>query len=545
MRRDLSEKSVGRRSFLKVAGATAGGLIVGGVAGYLLNPGEKVWTTVTETTTKTVTGTATVSPTAVPWEQYFPRADRIMKDWELKWTGWDPTEYITTTDWVRSIDWGKVKSKYAGQTVTMACEGVDISAPQTFQPGFQGISGASLQLFGIPPETLHEKLMAEFTAGTGRYDTAELFGAWAQAYFPYMIDIRPFAQTYGVDLKDIHPAFRMMNTGPNGELLGVVEDADLHSFICRKNLLDKAGLKIPTTWDEVLEACEVLKPIGAKEGWYPWITYYSAKGFLTFWYWGTIAVQFRDVTYTRLDSWEPNFVGDEEGGVRALEIHKKLLEYSPPGSINNTYELGREQWLAGLGAMATSHQCWPRQSYDPELSKISPLNTDNIIEIRPYPKGTTNHAPENITTTYLGIPKTSKQQELAFLWSVYMNSQESSALMGCHGTGVESGFVSVISNPKVWKGQPAYKNIWETAWTAATETFVYIPEAYAIEEAAGAEIYRYLDGSEPSAKKALQNAEAEVRKILDKAGYLKTGIKPPPWTVEDWCKEHNEVNPKP
>lgn len=540
----MSEKNVGRRSFLKVAGATAGGLIVGGVAGYLLNPGEKIWTTVTQTTTKTVTGTVTASPTAVPWEQYFPRADRILAPWELKWTGLD-AEYITTVDWVRSIDWGKVKSKWSGKTVSMACEGVDISAPQTFLPSFQGLTGATLQLFGIPTEEFHEKLMAEFTAGTGRYDTAELFGAWAQAYFPYMVDIRPFAEQYNIDLKDIHPVFRMMNTGPNGELLGLVEDADLHSFICRRNLLDKAGLKVPTTWDEVLAACEVLKPIGEKEGWYPWTTYYSAKGFLTFWYWGTIAIQFKDVTLTRLDSWEPNFIGDNEGGVRALEIHKKLLSYSPPGSINNTYELGREQWLAGLGAMATSHQCWPRQSYDPELSKISPLNTDNIIEIHPYPKGDTLREPENITTTYLGVLKTSKLQELAFLWSVVMCSQESSALMGMHGTGVESGFVSVISNPKVWKGQPAYKNIWETAWTAATEPFVFIPEAYAIEEAAGAEIYRYLDGSEPSAKKALQNAEAAVRDILDKAGYLQAGKKPPPWTVEDWCKAHNEVNPKP
>ena len=158
----MSEKNVGRRSFLKVAGATAGGLIVGGVAGYLLNPGEKIWTTVTQTTTKTVTGTVTASPTAVPWEQYFPRADRILAPWELKWTGLD-AEYITTVDWVRSIDWGKVKSKWSGKTVSMACEGVDISAPQTFLPSFQGLTGATLQLFGIPTEEFHEKLMAELT----------------------------------------------------------------------------------------------------------------------------------------------------------------------------------------------------------------------------------------------------------------------------------------------------------------------------------------------------------------------------------------------
>ncbi|MEM3713756.1 MAG: extracellular solute-binding protein, partial [Nitrososphaeria archaeon] len=546
-------KKVGRRTFLNYAIAIiATGVIVGAATYFAVPKGEVTVTApgTTITTTKTVTtivGTPTTSPTTttVPWAQYFPRPGTILKKWELDWTGWNPDEYLTTVDWVRTIDWDKVKQKYSGETVTMACEGVDISAPQTYQPTFQNLTGANLQLFGIPPETLHEKLMAEFTAGTGRYDTAELFGAWAQAYFPYMIDVKPFAEQYGISIKDIHPVFRMMNTGPNGELLGLVEDADLHVFLVRKNLLEKAGLSVPKTWDEVIEACKVLKPIGEKEGWYPWIIYFCAKGFLTFWYWENIALQFKDVTLTRPDSWEPNFIGDEEGGVRALEIIKELLKYSPPGSLNNTYELGREQWLAGLGAMTTSHQCWPRQSFDPELSKISPLTTGNVIEVYPYPQGTTRREPCNWTTTYLGIPKTSKKQELAFLWSVVMCSQESSALMGSHGTGVESGFVSVISNPKVWKGQPAYKVVWETAWTAATEPFVYIPEAYAIEEAAGAEIYRYLEGSEPSAKQALKNAEEKVRSILQKAGYLVAGKKPGPFTVEDFCKMFNEVNPKP
>jgi ABC-type glycerol-3-phosphate transport system substrate-binding protein len=355
-------------------------------------------------------------------------------------------------------------------------------------------------------------------------------------------------EKYNLDMNEYHPAFRMHATGPNGEALGLISDADMWAFCVRKNLLEKAGIdKIPDTWEDVLYAIESLKPIGEKEGWYPFDAIYNAKGFCCYLSWNEIAFQWEDYKVVKPDSWEPDFIGSNGGGIEALKVYKKLIEASPPGALSYEYPDGREQWLSGNAAMEVGWTCLPHIAMYPEVSKISPLNTDNILEVGPVPKATARRSCGVWVTTAAGIEKAAKNPELAFLFTIYMLSQESMTIAMLQGPSENHvGFKQVLADERVTNVSIGMKNTYKWAHTTWTTPYAQLPEHYEIGEAVGAEIYRYLDGSVKDPEVALKNAEDAARKILERGGYLKPGTPPPePYNLKDWCKKHNIELPPP
>jgi multiple sugar transport system substrate-binding protein len=557
----MMEKKVDRRTALKIAGGVIGGLVVGGVAGYLARAPVTVEKTITvpvertveKTVEKTVTttvGAATVRETVtttvtagVPtvrikpeWEPYIPRADRFLEKWVIDWAKIPTGKYIVPYDPIRNIDWDAVKAEWKGTKVCEACEGVDISAPETFKPAFEALTGATLEILGIPTEVYHEKLMAEFTAPTGRYDACELFVDWGASYMPYVVDLTPFAKKYGIDIDVYHPAFRMLAVS-DGKLLGLPNDSDMHVFHYRANLLKKylGTEKPPETYLEVLQYCEKMFDKAKADGVYPWCVL-CGKDFWAMWYLYQIALMYGGELF-KPNSWEPAI--NTEPWLIGLKIYKKLLEYSPPGALHFYYGDAREAWLGGKIVMFHLWQCVGRQAYDPKLSAISPLtHPEEKIRHAPMPAGTHFRPGFLWTTTVVGVPKTSRVQELGFLWAAFLTSAEAAFILGAAGTGVESGHTYVLNNPIAWRAQPSYRPEW--LQLAYGWTNICIPETYDIEIAIGESVYPYLEGTEPDPKKCLDRANERVRKILEDAGYFKPGVPPPPvLSVAGWCELNN------
>ena len=550
---------VGRRGVLKFAVTAIVAGVVAGVGGYFSGvaaapPAKTVTETMTETLAaetitvtapaKTVTETMTITltPTVAWWEKYMPRADRLLPEWVLKMGGY-PKGYLAKYDWARALPWDDIIREMEGKTCNMIVEGVDVGPIEMYEPLFKELTKSKTVLTAIPTAVYHEKLMAEMTSPVSKIDVADLFFEWTGAYLPYLIDISPFIEKYNIDLGSIHPLWRRLML--RGErVIGLVKDADSKLFYSRLNLLEKAGWsKPPTTWEEVIAACEDLKPIGDKEGWYPIVVQYPAKGWFCHFMFLTMAFQWEDFTCVELGTWKPKYA--TEGAVKALETVKTLLEYAPPGNIDFGYEEYRTMWLAGKAAMTAGFQCFG-QAWDPKLSKISPVTTDNIIICSPFPKGTTLRIPGNWATTVMGIPKAARSPELAFLWSVFIGSQESSMIMGVARTGTECGHTEMLKNPVVQKMMPPYKVIWETAHTAWTEPWAFIPEVFEIETAVGTELYKYISGAVEDPWKVLKSADEKATEILEKRGYFKPGAPEPPiLSLEEWCRVNKVSLPRP
>lgn len=539
-------KDVDRRRFLKYTGAFVAGAIVAGagVAAYdATKPIAAQTQTVTETLTarETVTVGQTVAPPPAAGKIPLPK-DLLKADW-IKYAR-IPEDYVIKGDWSATVDWSAIKKQWGGTTITMACEGVDIAAPEMFRPYFEDLSGMKVELLGIPTDVFHEKLMAEFVAKTGRYDMAELFVDWGASYMPYMNDLAPMCRKYGVRLEDYHPVFRMLATTPEGKVLGLPEDADFHVLHYRGKCFKKAGLDPltpPKTWDEVVQYCDKMKPALAADKIYPFCQL-SGKGFWSYWQWFYYATMY-GLDLLKPGTWEPHLNSD--AGVNALKLYKKLFDYCPPGDIDWGYPDVREQWLSGNVAMFDLWQCVGRQAYDPAESKISPMTdpTEQLYHAT-VPAGPARWAPAwTWTTTVYGIPLASDTPEAAFLWAAFLSSAQSAFLLGAAGTGVEAGHAVALSDPVVWRSQPSYYPEWYQlphAWTNLA-----IMETFELEEAAGAEIYNYLAGVESDPKKALDRANKKWEDILRDAYISKNAPPPLPLDLAARAKQLGITMPMP
>jgi ABC-type glycerol-3-phosphate transport system substrate-binding protein len=548
-----------RRTYLKTAAALVGGLAVGAAAGWLGKPPVEVpgpTTTVPgPTVTTTITKTPEVTtPTVAWWDEHMVRMDRLAPQWIMDWLHLEKGKYLIDEDYARTrIDWDALKDKYKGKTLHWAVESTDIATPELYKPGFEKLLGVKFDVIGIPPEVLHEKLMAEFVAGTGAYDACELFGNWTLTYADYMLDMAPYFEKYDLSLEDLHPAFRFPFTLPGGGFLGLSMDADLMVLTVRRNLLDDAGVdEIPRTWDDIKVACEKLMDLKNKTGadWYPWCWPIVQKGYMTYlgWY-EMLSLAFKDLEYIPIPGWEPDFVGDEKGGVEAIKIYKDLLQYCPPGAMNFGYGDFEESYLKGKVAMAVTPQCIGMKCHDIERSTISPLvHPESVIEVYPPPIQTTTpttfRSGGNAHATVYGISKDSKNPDLAFLCAIYQCSQEASLVQTLCCTGNESGYTSVLYDPYVWTLNTSYKACAYIANHCWNDPFAQIPEAYTIGEACGVEIHKYLSGEEPDPEKALHNAENVAREILEIAGYFKSGApESVPFNTIDYCKKYGWTLP--
>lgn len=556
----MTEKEKGninRRNYLKYTGALVAGAAIGAVATYGLIPSPStVPVTVTETVTQTQVQTATaVVPTTVGpawWDQYMPRLDRdvMPKDpWIMDYMGVKPGEYLYKDDWARKMDWDTISKQFRGKTLNVTWEGSAVDVPAHHAPHFEALTGAKVNIIPIPYTLLHEKIMADLVSGTGAYDIMAFYVGWGQSYLPYLTDLKPYAEKYGVDFNQYHPMYRYNLTGPNGEVLGLVTDADVWALTYRWNLLKKAGITSYKgsldTWENLLATLEKLKPLGDKEGWSPIDMLYNAKGFPAYLSWNEIAFQWEDYTVLKPNTWEPDFIGPSGGGIEALKTYKKLIDFSPKGAVNFSYDDGIELWLSGKAAMVPEWTCASNLPFYPEISKISPLNTDNEILSWRIPKGTTQRTCGAWVTTAGGVSKACKEPELAFLFTMFMASQEAAAMGMLIGTENWIGFKEALADPRIWKVAPGavVPNFW--GWAAMTTPLTFIPEHYEIGEAIGAALHPYLEGTETDAEATLRKAEKAARDILDRGGYLTHDYDAPPPVLEDWCKRFGVENPKP
>ncbi len=86
---------------------------------------------------------------------------------------WDPAK-----DWIRNVDWEKVRSDQAGKTVRFAIGAADQeSAAEGLKP-FEQLSGIKVELVPIPDDSFYDKAVAEFISGNASFDALQFFSPW-------------------------------------------------------------------------------------------------------------------------------------------------------------------------------------------------------------------------------------------------------------------------------------------------------------------------------------------------------------------------------
>jgi multiple sugar transport system substrate-binding protein len=191
-----------------------------------------------------------------------------------------------------------------------------------------------------------------------------------------------------------------------------------------------------------------------------------------------------------------------------------LAKHAIEGVAAADWPTNRAAWLGGQIACNISWQDSGTQATRPDQSKIG----DDVLTIyEPRVAGGT-YAPPNIAGSTSCVTASSPEPEAAFLMLAFLTSASIMAMNEANANGVAPGYKSVLNNDKLRSvSQPA--KVWaeelDYAWCAPR-----LPYAFEMEQAIGFEINKAVVGEIKPAE-ALSNAEAAVKKIMEKGGFYK------------------------
>ena len=295
---------------------------------------------------------------------------------------------------------------------------------------------------------------------------------------------------------------------PDGKIVAIPKHTDARILFYLTDVFNAAGLKPPTTWDELIQVAEKLNKPPDQYGFVitgrgdPFLRQYTDL----LWEWGGDILD-KDM--------KPIFNSPE--GIAALQFYSDIInkyKIVPPDSASYGWEEPSRLFAQGNIAMV---QDWPGifGMYDnPETSKI--VGKYSIAPIPVGPK--TNIA--NAGSHMMAINAYSKQKDAAWEFIKYIVSKEvlmenykfngqiptrASALkeIADNATGMEKDKISAlgegIKNGKVWPVFPEWNEVSAIMWNEgqAALTLSKTPE------------------------QALSDAEAATIQVLQRAGYIK------------------------
>ena len=289
-----------------------------------------------------------------------------------------------------------------------------------------------------------------------------------------------------------------------GKVMAIGFMANAQHFVFRKDILEKAGVTPPKTYEEVLSAAETIKAKGLAK--YPFGAAYSAG-------WG-LAQEFNNMyighggEFFKAGSAMPSI--NNATGVATLNMMKSLTAHMNPDFLTlNNNEINAE-WKAGNLPMM---QMWG--------SRAGPLLSG---------EGTAPGVPENtvlagpLTVAGGSTPATTLWWDG---WTIAANVSDDDA---------EASYLAMINaiDPKMMNGEVAKQAVWMidgyeptpasagvfAAMSSGSKPYPMTPFQSLLHSALGAELPDFLSGKE-SAEKTLADAEAAYITAAKEKGFIK------------------------
>ncbi|MFK8083432.1 MAG: ABC transporter substrate-binding protein [Granulosicoccus sp.] len=160
----------------------------------------------------------------------------------------------------QAIAWEATPGKpYDGQTLkALIVKSSQFEAHEARMAAFEEATGIDVQIDYVPFPNMREALTAEMIGGTGGYDIVSVMDQWVGSLDNLLEPIDDGIAAQGVDLADFPPA-HMRHGYLNDELVGLPVRGHVQLLFYRKDLLDKADVEPPTTWDEVVTAGKAIQ----------------------------------------------------------------------------------------------------------------------------------------------------------------------------------------------------------------------------------------------------------------------------------------------
>jgi len=427
---------------------------------------------------------------------------------------WDPSK-----DWIRTVDWEKVREEQAGKSVRFAIGAADRESAADGLKPFEQLSGITVDLVPIPDDSLYDKAVAEFISGNASFDALQFFSPWLGDFAGpgFLKPLNEYAAKWNLPLDDFYDTYSRNYGYFNDTLYGIPFDCDIQMVHVRKKYLEEVLGGEIDKWNSIPSYDELIRVSGELnkvEDGVAGVGLMGARGFWSTYTWEHIAAQCGMELFD--SDWNPVFNGD--AGVKGLEIILELAKNAAEGTAAAGWPENRAAWLGGQLATNVSWQDSGTQASRPDQSQI----VDDFVTVYEPRVDGGRFAPPNIAGSTSVVAASSQNPEGAFLMLGFLTTSSIMAMNEANANGVAPGYRSVLTNEKLQAvSQPA--EVWGTsldyAWCAPR-----LPGMFEMEQALGNEINKAIVG-QATAKEALDTGAEAVQKIMKRQGFY--GTKPP------------------
>ncbi len=388
-------------------------------------------------------------------------------------------------------------------------------------PEFEELTGIDVEVDLLQYMKMHDKEILEMSKPSGDYDLISMVCMWKAEYASagMLTPLEPFFENPalampGYDFEDLVPAY-VENTGyvggekiylggPGAVLYGVPFGAETSILIYRKDIFDKYDLKVPDTYDELLETARFIKE--NVDGVYG-LTSRGAAGHQATHAYLLHASPFKAQIFD--ENWEPAVNSPES--IATLNWMKDMFQYGPPGMTGFAQDGEFQAFLQGDAAMYLNACVFAGKARDPKQSKVydklgyamHPIQKTRLSESGGFG---------------LGIPANSKHPEAAFLFLEWITSKATERKV------IENGGspfrMSSVLDPQLQKKFPEFKVLAEQLAYVNPDWRPIIPEWGEINNIVGIAVNQVLTG-EKEAQQAMDDIVEPLREIMIRGGYLK------------------------
>ncbi|MCL2781159.1 MAG: extracellular solute-binding protein [Actinomycetia bacterium] len=289
-----------------------------------------------------------------------------------------------------------------------------------------------VDLFDYDPT--RQRTVLSFSSGKNTYDVIGLDYSWLQQYVNsgYLVSLNDMAANAAstIDMGDYIKAYVDWGT-VDGNQYALPWFGAVYMLYYRTDLLQQAGVSVPTTWEEYAAAAATLKEKTGIAG----TTFIGKRDDpLLDEYWSIAWSYGAEITTDGKSS-----AMDSPQAVQALEVWSKVLKSAPGDALSDDWPAAAAEFSEGKAAMMINFS----DTSDALISDTSQVK--GKVGFAALPAGPTGKSTPNLGGWALGVSAKSTHQQDAFDFIAWATSAEQQQVGLANGGSANR--ISVLSDP--------------------------------------------------------------------------------------------------
>ncbi len=423
---------------------------------------------------------------------------------------------------------------------------------------FEAKTGAKIVVTEVPFAEIFPKIQNDWSTGTNAIDVGVFAAGWGVELDAagLLEDLTPYVEKDAkIDLNDIAPYFRDFGQKIGGKTKLLMVDGDFQMVYYRKDVLEKAGLQPPKTWDDYLAVASKIHGQDMNGDGTPdyGSCIFKKRNAQSYFAIQTVAASYVQTQGTaqgfHFDAATMKPIINNEAWKKAFEIYKETGKYGPPEELNMDIGDTRALFKAGRcglliewgdpgtlqleadadkvkGLIYAVGAVGSKEVLDRATGKLVPVTKESA----PYAIDGINYAPFAAFGGWAGAINAKidqKKKDAAYAFLSYMNqAAESNVDVTIGKTGYNPYRLSQLASTDLWVKAGMPKDLAEN-YLGAINGALNNPNMASDMKIPGAQKYtgvildtelaRYLAG-EITVDEALKNIEAGWEEVTEDFG---------------------------